>query len=66
MGDAKEGGFLKRRRSLSAPQGRGDDAPGILRVFDEAGHEEVAERRIEHVRNVGFGFGFRLGRGLEL
>jgi hypothetical protein len=66
MGDAKEGGFLKRRRSLSALQGRGDDAPGILRVFDEAGHQEVAERRIEHVRNVGFGFGFRLGRGLGL
>ena len=32
---------------LSLGDSRGDDAPGIPRIFDKASHEEVTERHVE-------------------
>jgi hypothetical protein len=39
----------------------GDESPGIFRVFEEASHEDVTERRAEQSRDVGFGFRLQPG-----
>ena len=64
---------LKRRFSFGRLRGRdarpnpddtlSNETPGILRVLDEASHEDFTERRIEQCGDVGFGFGLGFGCG---
>ena len=49
---------------LSLGESLGDHAPGILRVFDEAGYKEVAERRVERCREPALASGSDAVAGL--